>query len=134
MTMNCKKMVRFCGEKGQALVEFSLVSVLLFTLLIGITDFTRLYFTYSSMNNAAREGTRYGIVNPYDTDGIQDHAESLLVIFGTNPEIEISFPDGSRVVEARVRVRITCDFNMLILPIAPFELTADSTMRIETVP
>jgi len=129
-----KKIARFCREKGQALVEFSLVTVLLFTLLIGIADFTRLYFTYSSMNNAAREGTRYGIVNPNDTEGIRAHTESLLVIFGTDPEIEISFPDGSRVAGARLRVTVRCNFNMLILPIAPFPITADSTMRIEYVP
>ena len=121
-------------QKGQALVEFALVSVILFTMLIGIVDLARLYFTYSSMSNAAREGCRYAIVNPNDTAGIEERAESLLVIFGTDPEIQISFPDGSRNMHMRVRVRITCDFALLLLPVPPFELSADATMRIETIP
>ena len=121
-------------EKGQALVEFALVSILLFTIMIGIADLARLYFTYSSMSNAAREGARYATINPYDTVGIKSKAEALLVIFGTDPEIAISFPDGSRDVKMRVRVQVTCDFGLLVLPVPPFEMSADSTMRIETVP
>jgi len=133
VTMKRKKVFRL-SDRGQALVEFSLVTVLLFTLLIGVADFTRLYFTYSSMNNAAREGTRYGIVNPNDIDGIRARAESLLVIFGTDPQIEVTFPDGCSTMGCRVRVTVTCNFGMLILPIPPFPITADSTMRIENVP
>jgi len=132
--MFLKKIKALRREEGQALVEFSLVSILLFTLLIGITDFARLYFTYSSMSNASREGARYGVVNPYDTDGITERAESLLVIFGQDPEIEVSFPDGSRGVGARLRVKVACDFSLLVLPMPPFEMVADSTMRIETIP
>lgn len=126
--------LRLDREKGQALVEFALVSVILFTLLISIADFARLYFTYTSMNNAAREGTRYGIVNPNDTPGIEDHTEALLVIFGTEPEVVVSFPDGNRNVGSRVRVQVLCDFRMMVVPIPPFEMNADSTMQIEYVP
>ena len=121
-------------QKGQALVEFALVSVILFTILVGITDLARMYFTYSSMNNAAREGTRYGIVNPYDNTGIKNRAEELLITFGENDKVEISFPDGNRAVGSRIRVLITSDFGMLVLPIPPFKMTADATMRIEYVP
>ena len=121
-------------EKGQALVEFALVSIILFTVLIGIVDLARLYFTYSSMSNAAREGCRYAVIDPYDTTGIEDHAKALLVIFGTDPEVQISFPDGARNVDLRVRVQVTCDFELLMLPVPPFQMSADSTMRIETVP
>ena len=121
-------------EKGQALVEFALVSIILFTVLIGIADMARLYFTYSSMSNAAREGARYATVNPNDIEGIEQKAEALLVVFGTDPEIEVSFPDGSSAMAMRVRVKVTCDFGLLVMPVPPFEMSADSTMRIETVP
>ena len=122
-------------ERGQALVEFALVSVMLFTLVVAMADFARLYFTYSSMNNAAREGTRYGVVNPNDLDGIRARTEALLVVFSSEPEVEVSFPDGgSRAVGARVRVRVTSEFGLLVIPVPPFEMVADSTMRIETVP
>lgn len=121
-------------EKGQALVEFALISVMLFTLLIGITDLARLYFTYASMSNAAREGTRCASINPYDMDTINERAEALLIVFGDNADIQVTFPDGSRRVGSRVRCRIACDFTLLVLPVPPFEMVADSTMLIETVP
>jgi Flp pilus assembly protein TadG len=50
--------------RGQALVEFALVSVVLFFLILGIIDVARLLFTYSVITNAAQEGSRYGIVRP----------------------------------------------------------------------
>lgn len=121
-------------QLGQAMVEFALVSVLFVTLVVAIADFARLYFTYSAMNNAAREGTRYGVVNPNDTDGIRNRATSLLITFAENPTVDISFPDGTRTVGARVRVAIAADFAMLVVPIPPMRINADSTMRIEYVP
>jgi hypothetical protein len=121
-------------EKGQTLVEFALISVILFTMIVGIADLARLYFTYTSLTNASREGARFACVNPYDTSGITTRTEDLLIIFGTDPRIDISFPDGSRDVMMRVRVDVTCDFELLILDIPPFEMNANSTMRIETVP
>lgn len=52
--------------KGQSALEFSLVGVLLFTLLLGLIDVGRLLFTYSVVSNAAQEGVHYGIVRPRD--------------------------------------------------------------------
>ncbi len=132
--MNCPPTARKDKQLGQAMVEFALVSVLFVTLVVAIADFARLYFTYSAMNNAAREGTRYGIVNPNDTDGIRNRAISLLITFAENPVVDISFPDGTRAVGARVRVAIAADFEMLVVQIPPMRINADSTMRIEYVP
>ncbi len=50
--------------RGQSMVEFALVSVLLFFLIFSIIDVARLLFTYSVITNAAQEGSRYGIVRP----------------------------------------------------------------------
>jgi hypothetical protein len=52
------------AKRGQSLVEFALVSVVLFFLILGIIDVARLLFTYSVITNAAQEGSRYGIVRP----------------------------------------------------------------------
>jgi hypothetical protein len=54
------------AARGQSLVEFALVSILLFMLLLGIIDMARLLFTYSVVSNAAQEGARYGIIRPRD--------------------------------------------------------------------
>jgi len=51
-------------KRGQSLVEFALISVILFLLILSIFDLARLLFTYAVVTNAAQEGTRYGIVRP----------------------------------------------------------------------
>jgi TadE-like protein len=66
--MSWKRFVAGMGlrrsTRGQSLVEFALVSVVLFFLILGIIDVARLLFTYSVITNAAQEGSRYGIVRP----------------------------------------------------------------------
>ena len=54
------------SKRGQSLVEFALISVVLFFLSLGIIDLARLLFAYSVVSNAAQEGSRYGIVRPRD--------------------------------------------------------------------
>jgi Flp pilus assembly protein TadG len=68
---------RLPGEKkkarsGQSLVEFAVVGVLLFSLLLSIIDAGRLLFTYSVISNAAQEGTRYGLIRPRNVLGPTD--------------------------------------------------------------
>ena len=52
--------------RGQSMVEFALVSILLFMLLLGIIELSRLMFVVSMVSNAAQEGARYGIIRPRD--------------------------------------------------------------------
>lgn len=51
-------------ETGQDLVEYVLVLPIFFFLILGIIEFSLLYFQYSTVANAAREGARSGIVMP----------------------------------------------------------------------
>ena len=55
--------------KGQSVVEFALVGVILFMFLMGIMDAARLLFTYSVVSNAAQEGVRFGVLRPRDLLG-----------------------------------------------------------------
>src|SRR5688500_6489988 len=60
--------------RGQGLVEFALVSILLFMLLLGIIEMGRFMFVYSVVSNAAQEGSRFGIIRPraaFDVSGMQ---------------------------------------------------------------
>lgn len=52
------------ARAGQSLVEFALISILLFTLLLGILEMGRLLFIFSQVSSAAQEGTRYGAAHP----------------------------------------------------------------------
>jgi len=57
------------ARRGQGLVEFALVSILLFALLMTIMDAARFMLAYSAVSNAAQEGTRYGVLRPRDLVG-----------------------------------------------------------------
>jgi len=51
------------------MLEFALVFPMLLALLLVLFDLGRATLYYSSINNAAREGARYGIVLTYDGGG-----------------------------------------------------------------
>jgi hypothetical protein len=51
---------------GQSAVEFALVGIFLFFMILGIIEMGRLLFVFSTVSNAAQEGSRYGIVRPRD--------------------------------------------------------------------
>jgi Flp pilus assembly protein TadG len=51
-------------EAGQDLVEYAMVLPLFLFLTFGVIEFSLLYFQYSTVANAAREGARAGIVMP----------------------------------------------------------------------
>lgn len=66
-------------ERGAALVEFGLVSVLLFTLLFGVAEFGIAYDRYLGVRQGSREGARQGIVGTVGSDtscGINGSATS----------------------------------------------------------
>lgn len=54
------------AERGQSLVEFALVLMPLFLILLGIIQFGFVFNSYVTLTNAAREGARIGTVYMYD--------------------------------------------------------------------
>ncbi|HEY8838486.1 MAG TPA: TadE family protein [Dehalococcoidia bacterium] len=57
-------------SNGQAIIEFALLLPLFLLLLFGIIDFGRAYSASVTLTNAAREGARYGVIQPTNTSGI----------------------------------------------------------------
>lgn len=53
-------------ERGQSLVEFSLILLPLFLILLGIIQFGFVFNTYVTMTNAARDAARLGTIYEYD--------------------------------------------------------------------
>lgn len=49
-------------DKGSTTVEFAFVLILFLTFLLGITDFSRMLFTWSAASEATRAGARYAVV------------------------------------------------------------------------
>ena len=54
------------GEAGQSLVEFSLLLLPLFLVLLGIIQFGLIFNVYVTMTNAARDAARLGSIYEYD--------------------------------------------------------------------
>ena len=74
-------------QKGQGMVEFALTFPILLMLILGIMEFGRLMFTYTSVITAAREAARYGAAAGtiegggafyyQDCNGIRDKAVAI---------------------------------------------------------
>jgi Flp pilus assembly protein TadG len=59
------------------LIEFALASSLLFLVMFGVIDFSRIFATACSVQGAARAGTQYGMLSPAhynDLAGMQNAA------------------------------------------------------------
>lgn len=137
-------------REGQAIVEFAAVSLLIILVIIGTVDFSRLFFAWASMANAAREGARYGIVHPRrwtDADypspnNIEARARAMLSTLGnTTPQIEIHCYDqwGQAHPNERdycrsgnqIQVIVKSTFLSWTRIIPTLNLTAKATMVIE---
>src|SRR5688500_16640261 len=69
---------------GQALVEFALIIPIFVLLLVGIFDLGRGVYAWSTLNNAAREGTRQAIVDQTPAH-IRSRAAQHSVALGVGP-------------------------------------------------
>lgn len=106
---------------------------------MGIIEFSRVFFTYTTIANAAREGARYGIIHPTwetsedqpDPDNITARAKRLTAgLDASRLNVSIDYPDGTHNTGDRIRVTVTYQFQM-IMPFASLTLRSASTMRIE---
>lgn len=69
---------------GAATVEFALVLIIFLTFLLGITDFSRMLFTWSAANEATRAGARFAVV----CDDTGNSAQVLAKMQGLLPQIQ----------------------------------------------
>ena len=83
------------SRRGTALIEFSLAASIMILLTLGVFQFGFVYFAVSDLNNAARDGARYGSVHPGDTNAIKTNIVRHLS-FADNSlvQIGVTFPDG----------------------------------------
>ena len=65
---------RWNSERGQAIVEMTLLLPFFLLLLMGVIDFSRVFYTALTVSHAARAGAQYGAqsnVKSQDTAGMQ---------------------------------------------------------------
>jgi Flp pilus assembly protein TadG len=125
--------LRHSGERGQDVVEFALIFLVLFVVLMGIFDMGRVVYSYSVLFNAAREGARYGVIHPTDTAGIKAQVDKMAV--GLDPSaltVTSSLPDKNDVqVHLSYQFTIVTPVIQAIFGSNQIALVSESTMRIE---
>ena len=106
-------------ERGQSLVETAVVFPILLLLVAAIVDFGRVFDVYIVLTNAAREGARWGSVNPQLSE---TEVEQIVIddVLGSGTNITpIDVFDGDNVTvlgqeagSEEVTVTVTCDFDL----------------------
>ena len=92
-----EKARRCFGNDGQTIVEFSLIIMLLLTLLFGITEFGRAWYYTNVMTNGVRAGARYASRMPsLDTTKVHDYTVSQIgSLPGGSPTVTVSVADDN---------------------------------------
>lgn len=80
-------------QRGSAVVEFALVAIIFFMLLIGIFEFGRLMFTWNSAVEATRRGARLAVVCNIDAAQIKTQMRSILPVIAVT-DIDIAYVPG----------------------------------------
>lgn len=124
------------NETGQAIIEFALIAIVFFGLLLGIIEFAILLFNQQVITNAGREGARFGVVaRPVDLKVTRDQiiaetknfAQSHVVSFGNKSlSVDAQFASGLQSCEKTQDVlTVTVDYSHSFL----FLFSASKTMR-----
>ncbi len=120
---------------GQELIEIALLIPLLLLIAFGVLDMGRVFHAAITMTNAAREGARYGTLNPTDGAGIiaatLNEAQSSGVDL-TASTVAVSCPTGC-TSGGSMLVTIEYDFQMIMalaLPSTTLTLVRSAEMMI----
>lgn len=82
-------------QSGAAAVEFALISILFFTLILGIMEFGRLFYLHNTIQEVTRKAAREAVVRwVNETDTIKN-----LALFGN-----ASLPAGAEVTTAKIAI------------------------------
>lgn len=120
------------NQSGLATVEFAIVAVVVMTVILGVIDVSRVYFSVASLNEATRRGARVAAVCPVNDPAIAQVAVfntsgntgSSPIVAGLQPQhIDIQYlgetgapvanPAGAGFISIRyVRVRINGGFQL----------------------
>ncbi len=109
-------------KRGQTLVEFAIILPLFIFLMIVIFDLGRAVYYYSVIHNAAREGARYGIINPKATDypAIAERAKEYAIGLGADDITVTVAPGPAENAGTKPNPTILVTVTYCFIPITPF--------------
>jgi Flp pilus assembly protein TadG len=82
-------------QRGAALFEFAIIATVFLTMIFGVIEFGRFFWTHNALRDAARKGARYATIRKDDGAGIQ--AVKYMVVYGdpnANPATAIPVVPG----------------------------------------
>jgi Flp pilus assembly protein TadG len=120
-------------QRGAAIVEFAIVAMLFFVLLVGIVEMGRILFTWNSAVEATRRGVRMAVVtDPGNAAAIRDEMRIIMPDLDDN-QISITYlPTGCTLtscdyVTVGVGEPVAYGLTPLVIPIGLLELPPFST-------
>jgi Flp pilus assembly protein TadG len=128
------------NECGVALIEFTAIAFLFFTVMFGVIEVGRVILTYTTIATAARVGARYAIVHganrspssgpSNDPSDVVTQVTNITTLGGlTTADIQtpiVTYPDGSNSTGKRVQVTVTYPYTSLV-SVVPLNVTLTST-------
>ena len=123
-------------SRGQTLVEYALMLPLMILIILFLADAGRVVYYSSVIHNAAREGARWGIIDPEDAAGIETAARAKAI--GLDPtNLTILSDETKTETEWYITVWVTYDFDLVTPLISvffggnPLTLDSQSQMNVE---
>ena len=95
------------GERGAALVEFSIAALVFLTSIFAVIEFGRLLWVHNALTDAARRGARYAV------NHAQTNAEDVrrMAVYGTTQD-GAQTPLVTDLTPAKVKVVYSPNFNV----------------------
>ncbi len=128
-------------ERGQSVVEFSIIISILLLMICAIIDFGWLFYNNISVNNCAREGARYAIVNTGTTGADQAIRDRILAVapdgIKNNLGITIAYSNTQDPALGDVTVTVTAEIPVLTPVLGIFyqdqvvPVSSKTTMKME---
>lgn len=120
---------RASRQRGVAAVEFAIIASLLFTMLLGVVEMGRLFWTWNAAVEATRYGARLAVVCDLNDSRIKSRMVSSLPTL-TNGNIVVTYlnpPAADNTCTAvnckAVKVSLTGYTHNTIIPFVPMSLT-----------
>lgn len=109
VTKHLIKLVR--KNAGQELVEYAITLPIFLLIIFGIFDLGRVVYYASALQNSAREGARYGVVNPYD--------DNLIIARVKDRSLGLD-PDDIAIGVGWTCKTVNVDVDFYFSPVTPF--------------
>lgn len=118
---------RHSSQRGAAAVEFALIASLLFTLLFGVIEMSRVLFYWNTATEATRLGARLAVVCDQNTSTIKNKMTAMLGVLDPG-NISVDYlPSGCDINSCRsVTVSISGLTVSTLIPLIPLNIEMPS--------